>query len=162
MKKTMFTIADIPKILSPVNAKIVSKNVIISDLCYDSRKVFYPAQTLFFAIVTEQNNGHRYVAELWQKGVRNFVVSEDLAKFDPFIHANFFQVDNAVEAMQKITVAHRKKFKTPVIGITGSNGKTIVKEWLAQMLTPFFHIVKNPNSYNSQIGTPVSVWQMAD
>ena len=157
----MFTIADISKILSPVNAKIVSEGAIISDLCYDSRKVSFPDQTLFFAIVTEQNNGHRYVSELWQKGVRSFVVSENLTNFESF-HANFFQVDNAVEAMQKISIAHRKKFNTPVIGISGSNGKTIVKEWLAQMLTPFFHIVKNPNSYNSQIGTPVSVWQMAE
>jgi alanine racemase len=158
----MFTIAEITKILSPVHAKTVSENAIITELCYDSRKVSHPEQTLFFAIVTEQNNGHRYIAELWKKGVKNFVVSDDIAKFETFTDAHFFQVENVVEALQKIGTAHRLKFNIPVIGITGSNGKTIVKEWLAQMLTPFFHIVKNPNSYNSQIGAPVSVWQMAE
>jgi len=158
----MFSIAEITKILLPVNAKIVSNNTFIRDLCYDSRKISHPDRTLFFAIVTEQNNGHRYIAELIQKGVKNFIVSEAITKFESFTDANFFQVNNTVEAMQKIVTAHRKKFKIPVIGITGSNGKTIVKEWLAQMLTPFFHIVKNPNSYNSQIGVPVSVWQMAE
>ncbi len=158
----MLTIANIDAALTTKATRIVSADSPVRELCYDSRKISYPEQALFFAIATEHNDGHRYIAELVQKGVRSFVISEEIGKFADFSEVNFFQVNNVVTAMQEIAIAHRQNFDIPIIGITGSNGKTIVKEWLAQMLSPFFHVVKNPNSYNSQIGVPVSVWQMTD
>lgn len=130
-----------------------------SELLTDSRKLLHPASTLFFALAGAKLNGHQYIPELYHKGVRCFVVTE--AQIDtPYPEAQFVQVPDAKAALQKLAAYHRKQFTYPVIGITGSNGKTIVKEWLYQLLHEDAHIVRSPKSYNSQIGVPLSIWQM--
>lgn len=128
-------------------------------LLTDSRSLCYPAKTLFFALKSQRNNGNKYIKELFKKGVRNFVV-EELP--DPSLaqKANFLIVDSTLAALQLLTKKHRQQFETPVIGIAGSNGKTIVKEWLYQLLYESKHITRSPRSYNSQIGVPLSVWHM--
>ena len=131
----------------------------IAHLLTDSRRLIYPNTSLFFAITTGQNDGHLYVEELIQRGVFNFVVNTN---FDTriFPDANFLKVDDVLGALQVIASRHRAQFTYPVIGITGSNGKTIVKEWLNQLLSNRYHIIRSPRSYNSQIGVPLSVWEM--
>lgn len=133
----------------------------IAHLLTDSRRLIYPNTSLFFAITTGHNDGHLYVEELMQRGIFNFVVKTN---FDtrPFPNANFLKVDDVLRALQVIASHHRAQFTYPVIGITGSNGKTIVKEWLNQLLANRFHIIRSPRSYNSQIGVPLSVWEMDD
>lgn len=157
----MLTLAQIKDICHPLQCSIADEKVGIQFLAFDSRNVLIPQKTLFFAITTAKNDGHHYIAELWQQGVKNFVITCPVSEFSHFSDANFLQVNNAVTALQQIAAYHRQQFSYPVVGITGSNGKTIVKEWLSQMLAPEFHVVRNPNSYNSQIGVPLSVWQMA-
>ena len=155
------TLAQIKDVCLPLNHHIVDENAEIEFLAFDSRNILIPQKTLFFAITTAKNDGHHYIPELWKLGIRNFIVTRPLSEFSHFSNANFLQVSNAITALQQIAAYHRQQFNYPVVGITGSNGKTIVKEWLSQMLAPEFHVVKNPNSYNSQIGVPLSVWQMA-
>lgn len=133
---------------------------IITILLTDSRKLTFPAGTLFFALETKSNDAHVFVKELYEKGVHNFVVSKFLPEWEKFTDANFLKVKNTLSALQKIAAYHRKKFNIPVIGITGSNGKTIVKEWLYQLLEKDYNIVRSPRSYNSQVGVPLSVWQL--
>ena len=131
----------------------------VDHLLTDSRKLVYPATTAFFAIKTASRDGHQFIPRLYQEGVRCFVVSAPLDTA-PFPEASFLQVDNTLEALQLLAAAHRSSFRIPVIGITGSNGKTIVKEWLNQLLEPDRRIVRSPRSYNSQLGVPLSVWLM--
>ena len=150
---------EIIQIITPKNSIVFDPDERISELVFDSRKLTFSAQTLFFAIKTAKNDGHLYIPQLIKQKVKNFIVSENLDKYKNY-NANFYQVDNPVLAMQKIAATHRKNFNHPVVGITGSNGKTIVKEWLAAVLSKKFSVIKNPNSYNSQIGVPLSVWQM--
>lgn len=133
----------------------------ISFLITDSRKVVDPEHSLFFAIKGERHDGHKYIADLYAQGVRNFVISdESVAEQVP--QANFILVMSPLQAMQQLAAWHRRKFSIPVIGVTGSNGKTIVKEWLYQLLREDYSIVRSPKSYNSQIGVPLSLWQMED
>ncbi|WP_101447378.1 bifunctional UDP-N-acetylmuramoyl-tripeptide:D-alanyl-D-alanine ligase/alanine racemase [Pontibacter ramchanderi] len=129
-------------------------------LLTDSRKLSQPAGTLFFAIRGRHNDGHLYLEQLYKQGVRQFVVEDptDLAGLYP--EASILQVQSSLEALQAVAAWHRAQFHVPVLGITGSNGKTIVKEWLAQLLSPEELVVKSPRSYNSQIGVPLSVWQL--
>lgn len=131
----------------------------ISFLVIDSRKVVQPEKSLFFAFVTKKNDGHKYIKELYKKGVRNFVVEKipDEASNFP---ANFIVVKNTLEAIQILAAYHRSSFSIPVIGITGSNGKTTVKEWIDQLIGIDKKLVCNPKSYNSQIGVPLSVLEM--
>ena len=130
----------------------------ISDLLIDSRHLMDPAQTLFFALKSQRNDGHKYIEDLYEKGVRAFVVCHQP---DVLCHeASFIVVSDTLKALQLLASYHRQQFDIPVIGITGSNGKTIVKEWLYQMLSPDYSIVRSPKSYNSQVGVPLSVWQM--
>jgi len=133
----------------------------IEHLLIDSRKLVFSPTTLFFAIKTEQGDGHHYIDELYREGVRSFVVSTvpDLVSFP---EASFLLTDNVVASLQMLAVAHRKQFEFPVIGITGSNGKTIVKEWLNHLLQQEKNIVRSPRSYNSQLGVPLSIWQMQE
>ena len=132
-------------------------------LLTDSRSLNFPEETLFFALTTKRNDGARYIADLYTRGVRNFVVGEEgfeyIKKEQP-ADANFLVVSNPLKALQRLVELHRTRFQIPVVGITGSNGKTIVKEWLHQLLSPERAIVRSPRSYNSQIGVPLSVWQM--
>ena len=129
-------------------------------LLTDSRSLCYPESTLFFAIKTDVGNGHLYVADLYQRGVRAFVVSEKVE--GDFPEADFLFVQNTLFALQSLAAQHRSRFDIPIIGITGSNGKTVVKEWLYQLLAPNFTITRSPRSYNSQTGVPLSVWQLSE
>ncbi len=131
---------------------------IIEHLLPDSRKVFSPGTSLFFALKGPRRDGHQFIPELYDKGVRNFVVSSLPETIHP--DANYIEVDDTTDALQQLAAWHRSHFRIPVIGITGSNGKTIVKEWLYQLLHPDLNIVRSPRSYNSQTGVPLSVWQM--
>ncbi len=126
----------------------------------DSRSLCFPEETLFFALKTKRNDGHKYLPELYERGVRNFVVGELPADMKSFQDANFLQLANPLKGLQKLAEKHREQFQIPVIGITGSNGKTIVKEWLYQLLSPDRVVTRSPRSYNSQIGVPLSVWLM--
>lgn len=135
-------------------------NVEVLFVITDSRVVSANANSIFFALVGVNHDGHNFVAELYSKGVRSFVVS-NLADFPArFPDSNFIQVDNTLNALQHFAAFHRSQFTYRVIGITGSNGKTIVKEWLAQLLDADFRITRSPKSYNSQLGVPLSVLQM--
>ena len=136
-----------------------SKNE-IRFLLTDSRRLVFPPSTIFFALKPSQNDGHKYIDGLIEKGVCCFVVSRLPENQEWLMKAAFILTDNTLEALQKLVSAHRHQFSIPVIGITGSNGKTIVKEWLSQLLADRFFVVKNPKSYNSQTGVPLSVWQM--
>jgi alanine racemase len=132
----------------------------ISHLLTDSRTLSFPETSLFFAIKTQTNDGHKYVDDLYKLGVRNFVVTDEHPGWHQMADANFLFVKNVTRALQKLATHHRKRFSIPVIGVTGSNGKTIVKELLYQLMRADFNIVRSPRSYNSQIGVPLSVWEM--
>ncbi|MBQ1818886.1 MAG: alanine racemase, partial [Bacteroidales bacterium] len=114
------------------------------------------------AIETEKNDGHLYIPSLYQLGVRNFVITKVMETYAMCEGANFLFVEDSVAALQRLAQKHRQQFHYPVIGITGSNGKTIVKEWLTSILDDKFKVVKSPDSYNSRLGVPLSVWQMSD
>jgi len=128
-------------------------------LVTDSRNIIDPAKSIFFAIKGPRRSGIGFVNEAYQQGVRIFIIEEPIDA-SSYTDAVFIQVPNVIAALQQIAAHHRKQFAIPVIGITGSNGKTIVKEWLYQLLQSDYHIVRSPRSYNSQIGVPLSVWQM--
>ena len=133
----------------------------IGFLLTDSRSLCFPEETLFFALKTERHDGHAYIPELYRRGVRNFVVTgvpEGYA--DGYPEANFLKVTDARKALQRLAERHRDEFNVPVVGITGSNGKTVVKEWLYQLLSPYKYVTRSPRSYNSQTGVPLSVWLM--
>lgn len=132
---------------------------VIKELVIDSRKINEPENALFIAINAGRRDGHSFIDDAYQKGVRNFLVQHQVAT-SQYPNANFLLVNNTLQALQQIVANYRKQFHIPVIGITGSNGKTMVKEWLAQLLAEDFNIVKSPKSYNSQIGVPLSVWEM--
>lgn len=131
----------------------------IETLSVDSRKTGFAKHVLFVAIKGARHDGHDYLTELYKAGIRNFIVERELSA-EAFPEANILCVASSVLALQQIARIHRREFDIPVIGITGSNGKTIIKEWLAQMLSPDKVVVKNPGSYNSQVGVPLSVWLM--
>jgi alanine racemase len=137
----------------------VVHDYVVEHLLIDSRKAFSPATSIFFAIISPRRNGHDFIGELYRKGVRCFVVSSSIDGVD-YPEATFIQVQDTVAALQQIAAWHRAQFKIPIIGITGSNGKTIVKEWLFQLLHQEYAIVRSPKSYNSQVGVPLSVWQI--
>ena len=130
-------------------------------LVLDSRKIYSPITSLFFALKGIRRDGHQFISEVYKKGVRSFVVSEDAA-VGSYPDADFIVVNDTLDALQQLAAYHRRQFNIPVIGITGSNGKTIVKEWLYQLLHADYNIVRSPKSYNSQIGVPLSVWQMGE
>ena len=152
-----YSISHITRIIS-AESTIVS-DTIIEHLLTDSRRTYSPASSLFFATKGIRRDGHQFIPDLYKRGVRNFVISRPLLMAD-FPEANFLAVKDTIAALQQLAAYHRRQFNIPVIGITGSNGKTIVKEWLYQLLHPDYHIVRSPKSYNSQIGVPLSVWQM--
>jgi alanine racemase len=142
-----------------VGSSSKGNDTIIEHLILDSRKIYSPATSLFFALKGARRDGHQFIAEVYKRGVRNFVITEK-QEWPAYPEATFIQVNNTLEALQQLAAWHRQQFNIPVIGITGSNGKTIVKEWLYQLLHPDYSIVRSPKSYNSQIGVPLSVWQM--
>ena len=147
----------------------------IAFLLTDSRSLCFPEETLFFALRSERNDGHNYIPELYRRGVRNFVVTDVPNGYaSDYPDANFLKVVNTLEALQRLAERHRDSFDIPIVGITGSNGKTMVKEWLYQILSDSQNnskiikqknergvvVTRSPRSYNSQIGVPLSVWLM--
>lgn len=131
----------------------------INILLTDSRQVTDGSHSLFFALKTARNDGHRFISQLMADGVRMFVVNTlpDYPKSEEVV---FLVVENTLDALQQLAAFHRQRFNIPVIGITGSNGKTIVKEWMAQILADRETVAASPKSFNSQIGVPLSVWQL--
>ncbi len=152
-----YTIQDIQSIIGAKG--IIVDNTIIEYLIIDSRKIIFPNNSLFFALHSDRRDGHSFIEEAYQRGIRNFIVEKSI-DFNKFPNTNFLLVHNSLNALQTLAAKHRSQFQYPVIGITGSNGKTIVKEWLNQLLCDDYTIVRSPRSYNSQIGVPLSVWQM--
>ena len=131
----------------------------VSWLLTDSRSLCFPEETLFFALKTQRNDGHRYIQDLYNRGVRQFVVEQVPEHYETlYPEANFLRVPHTLAALQRLAERHRDEFDLPIVGITGSNGKTMVKEWLYQLMLPSQRIVRSPRSYNSQIGVPLSVW----
>jgi len=161
----MYTLSDISKAVNG-NLHLSEKgDPEINNLLIDSRRLISPENCLFIALVSERNNGHRYIGELYEKGVRNFLVSEPLKTTDTnyinkFPEASFIQTRDSLVALQELATWHRLHFQSPILGVTGSNGKTIVKEWLYQLLGSDFKVIRSPKSYNSQVGVPLSVWKM--
>lgn len=144
-----------------LKAKSVAKSpdCCISRILTDSRSLCFPEGTIFFAIKTKHGDGHNYVEELYRKGVKNFVVN-DIEKFQALTDANFAITDNSLDALQRLAAHHRAQFEIPVVGITGSDGKTIVKEWLYQLTAGSYNVTRSPRSYNSQVGVPLSVTKL--
>ena len=152
----------IEKITTLIGAHHYGENVAdVAFILTDSRSLCFPEETLFFALQTNRNDGHKYIPELYQRGVRNFVVTDvPTDRAETYPDANFLKVSNTLKALQRLAERHRDEFDIPVVGITGSNGKTMVKEWLYQLLSPEMFVTRSPRSYNSQIGVPLSVWLM--
>lgn len=143
-----------------IKAEYISKDTDskeIDELLIDSRKIANADSALFIAIKGSHRDGHQFIADAYQKGVRVFLISE-IVEQGLYPYASFLKVNDTVLALQQLAAFHRNKFNFPVIGITGSNGKTIVKEWLFELLSEDYKIVRSPKSYNSQIGVPLSVW----
>jgi alanine racemase len=155
-----YTIQEISRIIGAKTDIHPEKYPNIQILLTDSRSLSDPAASLFFALPTTRNDGHKYVRNLYEKGVRNFVVERPFAGMNEMPDANLLWVSDTLAALQQLATFHRKRFDIPVVGIAGSNGKTIVKEWLYQLLHDRAAIVRSPRSYNSQTGVPLSVWQL--
>lgn len=155
-----YTISDISRILGATQS-IIFNDGPVKGLLIDSRNLTQTENVLFFAIRGERHDAHEFLPDIYKKGIRNFVVNElpDNVEIE-FAEANFIVVSDTLIALHHLAIHHRKQFTYPLIAITGSNGKTIVKEWLWQLLRDDFSIVRSPKSYNSQVGVPLSVWQM--
>lgn len=157
MHRSAYTLAKIANVLSATWSS-TDESVIIKDLIFDSRKISNPAQSLFFALKGKKD-GHLFIRDAFEAGVRNFVISK-ANKVELPAGAHYLVVDDVQAALQSLAQYHRQQFDIPVIAITGSNGKTVVKEWLHQLLAPDFSVVRSPKSYNSQIGVALSLWQI--
>jgi alanine racemase len=158
MSERSYTLQQIAEQLNTGSFKI-KYDTLISTLLIDSRSVLSPDTSLFFAI-SAQRNGHEFIADAYANGIRSFVIS-DSTYADQFPDANFLLVPDVQQALQQLAAIHRSRFNLDVIAITGSNGKTVVKEWLYQLLAADFNIVRSPKSFNSQLGVPLSVWQIS-
>ncbi len=159
MSTGQYTIDDIA---SAIGGTTIAGNgqTIIKTLLIDSRKLSGTEHVIFFAIKGERHDGHIYIEELLNSGVTSFIVSQKPENSALLEKGNFILVEDTLAALQLLSAKHRAKFQAPVIGITGSNGKTITKEWLYQLLREDKNIVRSPKSFNSQVGVPLSVWQM--
>ena len=155
-----YTIKQINGILKG-KGKLPSPDNRVTRLLTDSRSLSFPEETLFFAIKTKHGDGHRYIATLYKRGVRNFVVNSSEG-FSELADANFIVVNDSIAALQTLAAHHRSLFDIPVVGITGSDGKTIVKEWLYQLTAGSYNVARSPRSYNSQIGVPLSLWSLRE
>lgn len=154
----MYTVNDIAAILNTQPTS--GGDSIVEILLTDSRRLIIPETTLFFTIQGPVQSANKHVKSLYDQGVKSFVVDKTFQDAAQCPDASFIFVDDTLLALQKVATAHRNKFTLPVIGITGSNGKTIVKEWLDFLLNDSFQVVKSPKSYNSQVGVPLSIWQI--
>ncbi|MCJ8211196.1 bifunctional UDP-N-acetylmuramoyl-tripeptide:D-alanyl-D-alanine ligase/alanine racemase [Mucilaginibacter sp. RS28] len=155
MLSSLYSIKEVRQIINGQGP--IVREATVSVLLTDSRRVINPAEGLFFAL-RGRRDGHDFIREAYNAGVRSFVVEHE--QDDRLSGANFLKVEDALQALHTLAAYHRKRFDLQVIGITGSNGKTIVKEWLYQLLAADKNIVRNPKSYNSQVGVPLSVWQI--
>ncbi|MEM9918344.1 MAG: bifunctional UDP-N-acetylmuramoyl-tripeptide:D-alanyl-D-alanine ligase/alanine racemase [Bacteroidota bacterium] len=155
-----YSIGQIIEILGCHCPNVAEGSTQIRHLLIDSRQLSLPDQSLFFALAGKRTDGHHFVPDLYSAGLRHFVVRRDFESLH-YPDANFLKVDSPLQALQQLAAHHRRQFDLPVIGITGSNGKTIVKEWLYELLRDDYTIVRSPRSYNSQIGVPLSVWQIS-
>jgi UDP-N-acetylmuramyl pentapeptide synthase len=151
-----FTVFEIATIVKGKLLNDQLSGLSVNEILVDSRSLFRGEGTAFFAISTRRNDGHRFIGELYEKGVRCFIISNPEFDIKPFPKAVFVLVKSSLQALQEIAAAHREKFNIPVIGITGSNGKTVIKEWLYQLLSTDKRVIRSPKSYNSQIGVPLS------
>lgn len=150
-----YTFSQIANII-PHSKKIIHQENNIHSVYIDTRQISNGENALFVAITSAKNDGHKYIHHAYQKGVRHFIVqylNDDILIND----ANYLVVDDSIRALQELALYHRKQFNIPVIGITGSNGKTIVKEWLYFLLKDDYNICRSPKSFNSQIGVPLSI-----
>ncbi len=146
-----------------LNGKLYGNpSFIITSVTTDSRITSASKSAVFFALVGDRHNGHQYITDLYQQGVRAFVVSELSDQLQLLNDASFITVDDTLRALQQFAAYHRSKLQYPVIGITGSNGKTIVKEWLAQLLSSNKKVERSPKSYNSQVGVALSILGMGN
>ena len=149
----------IQEIAKALKNKTPKQKYIIRHISIDSRQIMHPRQTLFFALKGRYTDGHNFISELYKKGVRNFVVQK-IPTNKKYAQANFLIVRNSVSALQNVAAYYRNSLEAYVIAVTGSNGKTVVKEWLASMLSQVAPTAKSPKSYNSQIGVPMSIFQI--
>src|SRR5690606_21879761 len=156
----MYTVAAILSIIQHDDRRIYDEEQEISELAYDSRKIRKGANSLFFAL-KKVRDGHLFIDDAYRKGVRSFVVSRSDIDFASYGDANFIVVHDTLSALQELAGFHRLQFTKPIIGITGSNGKTIVKEWLTQLLLPDKKVYQSPKSYNSQLGVALSLWNLS-
>ncbi|TSA31955.1 MAG: bifunctional UDP-N-acetylmuramoyl-tripeptide:D-alanyl-D-alanine ligase/alanine racemase [Porphyromonadaceae bacterium] len=152
---TRYTIGDIARITgSSITGEPGS---IIRQVCTDTRRIDLPAESLFVALKGPSHDGHRFLREAFHSGIRSFLVGKLPDSIDQFPDSTFIVADNTLTALQDLAAWHRNQFKGRLIAITGSNGKTIIKEWMAQLMQTSYHITKSPKSYNSQLGVPLSV-----
>ncbi len=153
----------IKKIANVINANslLANEEDSIQYLLFDSRKIEDPSLSLFFALKGIRD-GHAFILDAYKQGLRNFVVEKKRVDSSTFPNSNFLEVDDVLAALQALAAYHRSQFSYPVIAIAGSNGKTMVKDWLSSLLSPDYAIVKSPKSFNSQIGVALSLWQMSD
>ena len=153
---------NIQEIKSIISGQFLSPepfDYVISNIIFDSRKISFAKRSIFFCLTSSSNDGHNFIGDAYDKGVRNFIVERHIDQ-SKFQKANFILVPSSLEALQSFGKYHRNKFDIPVIAITGSNGKTIIKEWLGECLATKMSIYKSPLSYNSQIGVPLSLLQL--
>lgn len=155
------TAKEIGEILG-IDSHITAEDKTLNYLVFDTRKIIFPENSLFFAFKGARRDGHDFISDAYNKGIRYFVVNKVFKPLEKYRDACFYLVEDPLYALQSIAKYHRSKFNIPVVGITGSNGKTILKEWIYYLLSPEFNVTKSPGSYNSQIGVPLSVWQISE
>lgn len=160
MSHKLYSVTEIKQVINAEGVLNIPEAT-IRTIAYDSRKLTDVDHAVFFAL-KGRRDGHDYLQEVYEKGIRNFVVSDASHSINKKTDVNIFVVNDTLQALHWLTAHHRKQFEYPVIAITGSNGKTIVKEWLYQLLAPEKNIIRSPKSFNSQIGVPLSVWEMND
>lgn len=155
---------NISKIAEIIEGKLIGNptDSEILHLVIDSRKINFPVSSLFFAIKGPQHDGHEFIQDAFQSGINHFIISDPKFPKESIPNACFVLLEDTLAALQKLASYHRKQFQIPIIGITGSNGKTIVKDWLGFVLSTQFNICKNPKSYNSQVGVPLSIWNLQE
>lgn len=152
-----YSITTISEILDAKRS--IARDVVIEHLLTDSRRIGNPTTSLFFAL-DGKRDGHTFIPELYAAGVFSFVVNEGYKNPADLPAANFLVVKEVLQALQQLAAFHRNQFNLQMIAVTGSNGKTVVKEWLYQLLSPDKNVVRSPKSYNSQTGVPLSLWQI--
>ncbi len=155
--ETTWTLKDIGRIVD--GAICGEKDIELRSLGIDSRNMLPSSGSLFIALKGERHDGHHYIEQLYRQGVRAFLVS-NVPDVEQYPGAGFCLVNDTLKGLQELAAAKRRAFTGSVAAITGSNGKTIVKEWIYQLLAPSFSIHRSPKSYNSQVGVPLSVWML--